>query len=401
MRTAILTLLLAFPCTNGRAEFILRQVKHPTDNAITPAGLSGSEKLYAVKSFDLYPVAGKQKNGTRLAAGPDLWAYYQQAHILSDRWVRIVRLSDNASGWIPGWIEKEAFKRVKPTHPPHLLTNALGRRSLEEALRDEPRLRLKEGKTAFLWQIPIFPPNSERELIEDPESRWVLVERWNSGPHWAASRLLNTVNGRVGWTLDFADSPFTLVTPAVGLQPLYKKQQIPNWVAFSAGPASSLVGEHFKALGVKEKNLKILPEDRIPERGIRKQISDWLSPRTKEKSRIFLYLSGSPAYPLEAIFSDLAELPAKEILVILSVPLSKPMPSIPRGISVLSATSKAGPLQRQTAIGMDVFTYEILKTFNSYNRLTTSSLYKEVRKQLKGRQEPQFKKGRWRAMQLR
>ena len=398
MQQLLAGIFLGALLTPAHADFTLRHVKQPPNDKIRQKNVSAAKKLYAFDSFTLYPVAGVRKNGTKLSAGPDLWALYQDARILSDRWVRIVRLSDGANGWLPGWIEEKAFKQISLIHPPGHKTTALGSRSVDDALRDEPILRLQEGKSAFLWQIPSFPSGSDRILIEDYESEWMLVEKWGSGTKWFASRIVNAKDRRSGWTLDYGVSPFRHVTAPVKLEPSYSLPKNHKALALSTGRGATLLADHFRALGVASSRLFIHAKPFT----VREAIKARIVPRARKSSRVYLYLGAADdAYNLKEIFADLANLPSIQILIIIAAPLPDGIPTVPKGISVLSASTTGAKLEEQTSTAQDLFTHILLTELNQPGHSTVASLFKSVKRHMQGRQKPFFKKGRWRSMRLR
>ncbi|MFH1981408.1 MAG: caspase family protein [Pseudomonadota bacterium] len=102
-----------------------------------------------------------------------------------------------------------------------------------------------------------------------------------------------------------------------------------------------LVKNYFKALGVKERNIELLTDEKATLSGIMKSIEAWLPNKLKKGGNVFVYYSGHGApdpltgeafivpydgdpnylavtgYPLKRLYARLAELGAKEIIVVL------------------------------------------------------------------------------------
>lgn len=118
-----------------------------------------------------------------------------------------------------------------------------------------------------------------------------------------------------------------------------KYQDLPG-SDFSTADAK-LVKEYFVSLGVRQRNIELLLNERATGTGIRKVLESWLPNRVKNNSRVFVYYSGHGApdpangaayvvpydgdpnyltttgYPLKTLYDNLGKLPAAEVLVVL------------------------------------------------------------------------------------
>lgn len=104
---------------------------------------------------------------------------------------------------------------------------------------------------------------------------------------------------------------------------------------------AKLVKDYFLSLGIKQRNIELLLNERATGTGIRKVVESWLPNRTQKSSRVFVYYSGHGApdpgngeaymvpydgdpnyltttgYPLKNLYDNLGRLPAAEVLVVL------------------------------------------------------------------------------------
>jgi hypothetical protein len=180
-----------------------------------------------------------------------------------------------------------------------------------------------------------------------------------------------------------------------------KYQDIPP-ADFAAADAR-LVKEYLLALGMSERNIELLVDERATGTAMRKILQSWLPNRVKPGSRVFVYYSGHGApepaggksylvphdgdpnyltatgYPLEELYAGLGRLPGAEVAVVLDScfsgaggrsvlakgarPLvaSAPAPSLPSKVAVLAATEGAQISTVSRERGHGLLTYHFLK----------------------------------------
>ncbi|MBW2608621.1 MAG: ankyrin repeat domain-containing protein, partial [Deltaproteobacteria bacterium] len=104
---------------------------------------------------------------------------------------------------------------------------------------------------------------------------------------------------------------------------------------------AKLVKDYFKALGIKERNIELLIDEKATLSGIMKSIEAWLPNKLKKGGKIFVYYSGHGApdpvtgeafivpydgdpnylnvtgYPLKRLYKKLGRLQASEVIVVL------------------------------------------------------------------------------------
>ncbi|PKN77043.1 MAG: hypothetical protein CVU52_02205 [Deltaproteobacteria bacterium HGW-Deltaproteobacteria-10] len=183
---------------------------------------------------------------------------------------------------------------------------------------------------------------------------------------------------------------------------------------------AKLVKDYFKALGIKERNIDFLTDEKATRSAMEKTIEGWLSNKTKRGGRVFLYYSGHGApdpatgeaflvpydgdpnylsitgYPLKRLYAKLGSLNASEVLVILDSCFSgsggrsviakgaRPLVitptkiTIPPNMAVLSATQGAQISTSSTERGHGIFTYHFLKAIKE-GKKNISDIYVYLR----------------------
>lgn len=183
---------------------------------------------------------------------------------------------------------------------------------------------------------------------------------------------------------------------------------------------AKLVKDYFKALGIKERNIDFLADEKATRSAMEKSLEGWLSNKTKRGSRVFLYYSGHGApdpatgeaflvpydgdpnylsitgYPLKRLYAKLGSLNASEVVVILDSCFSgsggrsviakgaRPLVitstkiTIPPNMAVLSATQGAQISTSSTERGHGILTYYFLKAIKDGKR-NISEIYVYLR----------------------
>jgi hypothetical protein len=166
---------------------------------------------------------------------------------------------------------------------------------------------------------------------------------------------------------------------------------------------AKLVKEYFKALGIKERNIEFLGDEKATKSAIEKSLEGWLFNKVKQNSRVFIYYSGHGApepatgesflvpydgdpnylsitgYPLRRLYGKLGLLPSSEVVIILDACFSgaggrsvlakgaRPLvmnakiSTIPSNIAVFSATQGMQISTSSTERGHGIFTYYLLR----------------------------------------
>ncbi|HAH07040.1 MAG TPA: hypothetical protein DCM05_11035 [Elusimicrobia bacterium] len=139
---------------------------------------------------------------------------------------------------------------------------------------------------------------------------------------------------------------------------------------------AKLFKEYLKALGVPERNIELLIDDRATKTSLERTLGTWLRSRVKPSSRVVVYYSGhgapepatgeaylvpfdgeaeflsDTAYPLERLKQRLGNLPASEVLVVLDSCFSGAggRSVLAKGARPLVVTKAAGALPANMAI---------------------------------------------------
>ncbi|MGV8059521.1 MAG: S41 family peptidase [Smithellaceae bacterium] len=183
-----------------------------------------------------------------------------------------------------------------------------------------------------------------------------------------------------------------------------KYQDLPA-AEYSAKDAR-LVKDYLISLGLKERNVELLLNERATLSSIKKTLESWLPNRAKKNSRVLIYYSGHGApeassgdaylvpydgdpnylsdtgYPLKRLYEKMGRLPVKEIIVVLDSCFSgaggrsvlakgaRPLvmmteaPIINRNMVVLSAAEGSQISTSSPEKGHGLFTYYFLKALN-------------------------------------
>lgn len=184
---------------------------------------------------------------------------------------------------------------------------------------------------------------------------------------------------------------------------------------YSSGDAS-LVKEYLFALGMKERNMELLLNERATQSSIKKTIETWLPNRVKKNSRVVIYYSGHGApdvatgegymvpfdgdpnyladtgYPLKRLYDRAARLDVAEVSVILDSCFSgaggrsvlakgaRPLVmmaekvTLPANMAVLTSTQGTQISTSAPDKGHGVFTYYFLKAIKN-GRKNLSEIY--------------------------
>jgi hypothetical protein len=171
---------------------------------------------------------------------------------------------------------------------------------------------------------------------------------------------------------------------------------------FSAKDAK-LVKDYLASLGVRERNIELLLNERATQSSIRKSLESWLPNRVKKDSKVFVYYSGHGApdpasgeaylvphdgdanylsttgYPLKTLYEKLGALPAGEVVVVLDACFSgaggrsvlakgaRPLvvvaegPRLTPNMAVLAATQGTQISTSSPEKGHGILTYYFLK----------------------------------------
>jgi len=183
---------------------------------------------------------------------------------------------------------------------------------------------------------------------------------------------------------------------------------------------AKLVKDYLKALGVKERNIELLTDEKATLSGIMKSIEAWLPNKLKKGGKVFVYYSGhgSPnpvtgeafivpydgdpnylnitGYPLKRLYEKLGRLPASEVIVVLDSCFSgaggrsvlaqgaRPLVMIsqsavlPRNLVVLSATQGSQISTSSQEKGHGIFTYYFLKALKD-GKKSVAAIYEHIK----------------------
>jgi hypothetical protein len=171
-----------------------------------------------------------------------------------------------------------------------------------------------------------------------------------------------------------------------------------------------LVKDYLRALGLKERNIEFITDEKATKASIEKSLEAWLKNKSKHDSRVFVYYSGHGApdpstgeayivpydgdpnylpvtgYPLKRLYERLGKLDAKEIVVVLDSCFSgsggrsvlakgvRPLvmvpetASLPSNVAVLTATQGSQISTSSPEKGHGIFTYYFLKAIKDGKR---------------------------------
>ena len=183
---------------------------------------------------------------------------------------------------------------------------------------------------------------------------------------------------------------------------------------------AKLVKDYFKALGVKERNIELLTDEKATLSGIMKSIEAWLPNKLKKGGKVFVYYSGhgSPnpvtgeaflvpydgdpnyldvtGYPLKRLYEKLGRLQASEVIVVLDSCFSgaggrsvlakgaRPLVMtsqgaiLPQNMVVLSATQSSQISTSSQEKGHGIFTYYFLKALKD-GKKSVSEIYEHIK----------------------
>jgi len=184
-----------------------------------------------------------------------------------------------------------------------------------------------------------------------------------------------------------------------------------------------LVKEYFLSLGIKERNIELLTNERATYSALRRSIEAWLPNRVNKKSRVFIYYSGhgspDPAtgeayivpydgdpnyltetgYPLKRLFEKLGKLDVSEIAIVLDSCFSgaggrgvlakgtRPLVLVAdtgvlaSNIAVLTATQGTQISTSSPEKGHGIFTYYFLKALKE-GKKNIAEVYEYIRPQV-------------------
>ncbi len=181
-----------------------------------------------------------------------------------------------------------------------------------------------------------------------------------------------------------------------------------------------LVKDYFKALGVKERNIELLIDEKATLSGIMKSIEAWLPNKLKKGGKVFVYYSGhgSPdpvtgeaflvpydgdpnylgvtGYPLKRLYEKLGRLQASEVIVVLDscfsgaggrsvlakgarpLVMTSQSAVLPQNLVVLSATQGSQISTSSQEKGHGIFTYHFLKAIKN-GKKSVSEIYEHIK----------------------
>ncbi|HUV49574.1 MAG TPA: caspase family protein [Anaerolineae bacterium] len=181
-----------------------------------------------------------------------------------------------------------------------------------------------------------------------------------------------------------------------------------------------LVKDYIKALGVKERNIELLTDEKATLSGIMKSIEAWLPNKLKKGGKVFVYYSGhgSPnpvtgeafivphdgdpnyldvtGYPLKRLYEKLGRLQASEIIVVLDscfsgaggrsvlakgarpLVMTSQSAILPQNMVVLSATQGSQISTSFQEKGYGIFTYYFLKALKD-GKKSVAEIYEHIK----------------------
>ncbi len=183
---------------------------------------------------------------------------------------------------------------------------------------------------------------------------------------------------------------------------------------------AKLVKDYLKALGVKERNIELLTDEKATLSGIMKSIEAWLPNKLKKGGKVFIYYSGHGApnpvtgeafivpydgdpnyldvtgYPLKRLYEKLGRLQASEVIVVLDscfsgaggrsvlakgarpLVMSSQSAVLPQNMVVLSATQSSQISTSSQEKGYGIFTYYFLKALKN-GKKSAAEIYEYVK----------------------
>ena len=183
---------------------------------------------------------------------------------------------------------------------------------------------------------------------------------------------------------------------------------------------AKLVKNYFKALGVKERNIEFLTDEKATLSGIMKSIEAWLPNKLKKGGKVFIYYSGHGApdpvtgeafivpydgdpnyldvtgYPLKRLYEKLGRLQASEVIVVLDscfsgaggrsvlakgarpLVMTSQSAVLSQNMVVLSATQGSQISTSSQEKGHGIFTYYFLKALKD-GKKSVSEIYEHIK----------------------
>jgi hypothetical protein len=183
---------------------------------------------------------------------------------------------------------------------------------------------------------------------------------------------------------------------------------------------AKLVKEYIKALGIKERNIELLTDEKATLSGIMKSIEAWLPNKLKKGGKVFVYYSGhgSPnpvtgeaflvpydgdpnyldvtGYPLKRLYEKLGRLQASEVIVVLDscfsgaggrsvlakgarpLVMTSQSAVLPQNMVVLSATQSSQISTSSQEKGYGIFTYYFLKALKD-GKKSVAEIYEHIK----------------------
>jgi hypothetical protein len=183
---------------------------------------------------------------------------------------------------------------------------------------------------------------------------------------------------------------------------------------------AKLVKDYLKALGVKERNIELLTDEKATLSGIMKSIEAWLPNKLKKGGKVFVYYSGhgSPnpvtgkaflvpydgdpnylnvtGYPLKRLYEKLGRLQASEVIVVLDscfsgaggrsvlakgarpLVMTSQSAVLPQNMVVLSATQGSQISTSFQEKGYGIFTYYFLKALKN-GKKSVAEIYEHIK----------------------
>jgi hypothetical protein len=184
-----------------------------------------------------------------------------------------------------------------------------------------------------------------------------------------------------------------------------------------------LVKAYLVALGMKERNVELLTNEKATQSGIRKTLETWLPNRVKKISRVFIYFSGHGApepssgdaylvpydgdpnylpdtgYPLKRLYEVMGRLQVAEVVVAIDSCFSgaggrsilakgaRPLVmttqsiAIPQNMAVITAAQGTQISTSNTETGHGIFTYYFLKALKE-GKKTIAEIYEYIKPQV-------------------
>ena len=265
---------------------------------------------------------------------------------------------------------------------------------------------IRSGRTAAIDQLISLA----RETVQAPASVTQVAARQTNSTAALIERPSFTAAEGI-WTADD-------LAVIIGVE---KYQDLP--AAEYAAKDARLVKDYLRSLGLKERNVELLLNERGTLSSIKKTLESWLPNRIKKNSRVLVYYSGHGApdassgdaylvpydgdpnylsdtgYPLKRLYEKLGRLAAKEVIVLLDSCFSgaggrsvlakgaRPLvmtaetPVVGANMVILSAAEGSQISTSSTDKGHGLFTYYVLKALQD-GKKSISDIYEFIRPQV-------------------